>query len=193
MSEYRAGDLSRADRDLPTPPGEHGPSAFPATSSDASSTTLSQAIETVGRAGSSSSVLAIETVHRLVRTMSAWIQTLQARRCQLADEIDARSRELEELERQIAQERVNAEAVARAARVWADEIEHHVLSRKTELQAETEALDAQLQTISASLKELPSATTIDERQGPMSAPAIESNAPRSARSSAGAGEGAKNE
>jgi hypothetical protein len=120
------------------------------------STTLREAIETVGRAGSSSSVLAINTVHRLVRTMFAWIQTLEARRGQLSDEIEFRSCELEELERQIAQERKNAEAVAVAARGWANDIEQQVLARKAELQVETEALDAQLRAISSSLKDLPS-------------------------------------
>jgi hypothetical protein len=99
----------------------------------------------------------MNSVHRLVRTMAAWIQTLEARREELVGDIAARADELQALERQIAQERINAEAVAVAARDWAADIERQILTRKADLQAQSEALDAQLQAISESLKELPSA------------------------------------
>jgi hypothetical protein len=135
-------------------------------SAENAGTTLREAIETVGRAGSSSSLLAINTVHRLVRTMAAWIQTLEARRGQLGGEVETRTQELQALESQIEQERRNADAVAAAARNWAADIEKQVIARKAELQAESDALDAQLRAIEGSLKDLPRSADSGVNGGP---------------------------
>lgn len=116
--------------------------------------TLQAAIDSVNQSSTSSETMAMETAQRLIRTMAAWLETLDQRKVQLETELNVRLRELDNLRSLIENERKSAGILAGAARQWSDEIQSEFARKQESLAEEAREMARQAMAINDSIRHL---------------------------------------
>lgn len=136
------------------------PSALRRTTSDPksvashASVTLMDAIGTIIAAGTSSEIMVVETAERLLRTATAWLETLEQRRARLQEALDVRVSELEVLQAHIKSERRASESLANRAQEWAEQIQSEYTRKQALLDREAQQMAHHAESIQGSISDL---------------------------------------